>query len=210
MNASDEIWRQRLWVWLPALLFFVANLVAVSIYQLGYAGDVQSLERRYEERKSELSTAQAKRAQLERLIRQARLNSDHIVQLYDQRFSTRRRRLTEITAEVKGLAKKAGLEPRDIVYPEEEIEDFGLVKRSFVFSVEGDYLELRRFINLLELSDSFLTLEDVNLTGDDKQGDQSELQISLTLSTLFAKEGAATDTAGLSTGAATPQGRGEP
>src|SRR5262249_7156107 len=37
-------------------------------------------------------------------------------------------------------------------------------KRSFVFEVDGTYLDLRKFINLLELSDSFLTLEAVSLS----------------------------------------------
>ena len=68
-----------------------------------------------------------------------------------------------MTAEVKDLAKRAGLAPRSITYPEEQIQQYGLIKRSFIFSVEGTYADLRTFINLLELSDSFLTLEDASL-----------------------------------------------
>ena len=181
----EEIWRQRLWVWLPALLFFLANLAAFTVYRLGYAGDVQSLERAYDERRQELARVEADRARLEGLIRQARLNHQRIVQLYDQRFATRRERLTPITNEVKKLARQAGLEPLSLSYPEEKIEDFGLIKRSVSFGVEGDYQELRQFINLLELSDFFLTLEEVNLTGG---GEGPELRINLTLSTLFAAE----------------------
>jgi len=92
-----------------------------------------------------------------------------------------------VTAEVLSLARRAGLEPEVLAYPEQEIEDYGLIKRSFVFSVSGTYLELRKFVNLLELSDSFLTLEDASMTQDPKG---SELRMSLRLSTLFAKEGA--------------------
>jgi type IV pilus assembly protein PilO len=195
MNGGGDIWRQRLWVWLPAALFFAANLVAFGVYRLGYAGDVQSLERSLKERQEELHKVEASRAERLRLIGGARRNRELITRLYDERFSTRRRRLTEITAEVKKLARQAGLEPRELSYPEEAIEDFGLVKRSFVFGVNGDYLELRKFINLLELSDYFLTLEEVTLSGGG-EGEGSELHINLRLSTLFAREEAADATPG--------------
>jgi Tfp pilus assembly protein PilO len=186
MNG-EQIWRQRLWVWLPAAVFFLANVVAFGVYRLGYAGDVQSLERSFDDRRAELSDVEGRRREIERLIGGARLNRQRITQLYEERFSTRRRRLTGVTAEVKKLATQAGLEPRDLTYPEETIEDYGLVKRSFVFGVEGTYLELRKFVNLLEVTDSFLTLEEVNLTGG---SEGPELHISLSLSTLFSREDA--------------------
>ena len=53
--------------------------------------------------------------------------------------------------------------------------------------MDGTYLELRKFINLLELSDSFLTLEEVTLAGETR-GEGPELNIRLSLSTLFASE----------------------
>ena len=54
--------------------------------------------------------------------------------------------------------------PRALNYPEEQIQQYGLIKRSFIFNVDGTYTDLRKFINLLELSDSFLTLESAGLT----------------------------------------------
>ncbi len=61
--------------------------------------------------------------------------------------------------------------PRSITYPEEQIQQYGLIKRSFIFSVEGTYADLRKFINLLELSDSFLTLEDASLAEEGARHD---------------------------------------
>lgn len=188
--SAESIWRQRLWVWLPALLFFLANAGACSVYQLGYAGRVESLERAIEEQQDARARAGGERAARQDLVDRARLARQRVAALYDQRFSTRALRLTEITAEVKNLARQAGMVPRTISYPEQSIQDFGLVKRSFVFAVEGTYLELRQFVNLLELSSSFLTLEEVTLTERKGEG----LSIQLRLSTLFAvdpAEGAA-------------------
>jgi len=192
MTSLAEIWKQRLWVWLPALLFFLANLTAFAVYELGYAGNVETLSRTFEDQSKELKEIQAKGVEKERLLDRARANREAIKALYGDRFSTRSQRLTEITAEIKSLAAKAGLAPKSMSYPEQQIEDYGLTKRSFVFSVEGTYLDLRRFLNLLELSESFVTVENVAL--NEGSGKGPELHINVTLSTLFAKE---PETAGL-------------
>jgi type IV pilus assembly protein PilO len=188
------MWRLRLWVWLPALLFFLANATAYVVYRFGFADRVQSLETSLEDTRKSLEQEAPERARLERLIERSRRNDEDIRRLYDERFSTRSQRLTRITAEVKQLARTAGLNPLSINYGEEKIEDYGLVKRSFAFSVDGTYLELRKFINLLELSESFLTLEEVTLASDEG-GQGPELHIRLILSTLFAGEGGSAATA---------------
>ena len=187
MRDQSEIWRLRLWIWLPALLFFLANAVAFSVYRFGYANRVESLEADLGEAKEQLQPQSLRRRELERLIQRAGIAETSVRQLYDERFSTRSERLTRVTAEVKSLARKAGLNPRTLSYPEEVIEDYGLVKRSFVFAVEGTYLELRQFINLMELSDSFLTLEAVALSGGSGETGP-ELRMSLQISTLFSQE----------------------
>lgn len=182
----SEIWRLRLWVWVPALLFFLANATAYVVYRFGFADRVASLETSLEETQKELDSLKPRRTRVERLIERSRRNDVEIDSLYDERFSTRSERLTRITAEVKRLARTAGLDPLQITYPEERIEEFGLIKRSFSFPVEGNYLELRKLMNLLELSDSFVTLEEVTLAGEADQG--PELNIRLLISTLFARE----------------------
>jgi type IV pilus assembly protein PilO len=188
MRDQSEIWRQRAWIWVPALLFFLANAVAFSVYRFGYAGQVQSLESDLDSvREQQLRPLEQKRTVLERRLQRARAAETEVQRLYLDRFSTRSQRLTRATDEVKHLARQAGLNPKAISYPQQEIEDYGLVKRSFIFSVEGTYAELRQFLNLLELTDSFLTLEAVTLS-EETRDEGPELQMNLTLSTLFARE----------------------
>ena len=187
MKDQSEIWRQRLWIWLPALLFFLANATAFTIYRLGYAGQVQSLEASLEEVDKQLAPETQQSRILEQRLQKARSTEVAVRDLYEDVFATRSERLTRVTTEVRSLARKAGLNPRTISYPQDDLEDYGLVKRSFVFSVDGTYVELRQFINLLELTDSFLTLESITLS--EEGGDEGpELRMSLTLSTLFAEE----------------------
>jgi type IV pilus assembly protein PilO len=212
MRPPAEIWRQRLWVWLPAALFFLVNATAFAVYRFGYADRVAGLRDELKSQRAAEKSEEAKRRQHEGLLQLATINRQRIEQLYSESFSTRRRRLTGVTAEVISLAGKAGLAPRALNYPEQEIQGYNLIKRSFIFSVDGTYLDLRKFINLLELSDSFLTLEGVSLSeggarragpevqappgapaaarGAAASGSSSELHISLRLSTLFAKDDA--------------------
>lgn len=183
MTGLGEIWRQRVWLWVPALLFFLANATAYSIYRFGFADRVAGLQEDMEETQKQLEPLEQRGRHLQRLIQRAEANRRLVRQIYDDRFSTRSRRLTNISAEVERLARQAGLDPRSLTSPERDVAELGLIKRSFIFTVDGTYVELRRFINLLELSPSFLTLEEVRLGG----GEGEELQISLRLSTLFAR-----------------------
>jgi type IV pilus assembly protein PilO len=164
IGAHANVWRQRLGVWVPALAFLAINCIGLLVYALAYSDRVRTLELDVHDQGQQLAVARAEQQQRVDLLRQAKVNRERIRQLYGEHFSTRRRRLTGVTAEVQDLAMRAGLVPRAITYPEEQIQQYGLIKRSFVFSVDGTYADLRKFINLLELSDSFLTLEDIALT----------------------------------------------
>ena len=196
MRLRGEIWRQRLWVWVPALLFFLANAGAFAVYKLGYAGRVESLQETLDGQARKLQDLTAQQRNVEAMLARVRTNEQQVEQLFSDRLSSRSRRLTGITAEVKELAQRSGLVPRTLSYPEEDIEEFGLIKRSFVFSVEGTYVELRRFVNLLEVSRSFLSLDEVTVSGT---SEGTELRIDLALSTLFAQD---TEDAGASSKAA--------
>jgi type IV pilus assembly protein PilO len=187
-SGIHRIWRQRTWVWAPALAFFVLNLALFSAYRMVYSGQVENLRDRLASRMEQLEELEAEAAEAERLVESARTTREALAGLYENRLASERTRFTKVTAEVRELARRSGLEPSAMSYPTEEIEDYGLVKRYFTFSVSGTYVELRRFINLLELTPTFITLEQVSLSGDDNQGNQ--LRIRLTLSTLFAEEGA--------------------
>jgi Tfp pilus assembly protein PilO len=180
---SQSIWRRHLRGWLPPLLIFLIALGLLSFYRLAYAGEASAGGRQIERRAREVERLTEQRQRSEELVERLSANQQKIEQFRRQRLATEAERLTEVIAEVKELARRAGVEPSSIRYPEERLEQVGLIQRSIVFSVDGDYAGLRRFINFLELSDFFLTLEEVSLSG--RAGGSGELRISLQVSTLF-------------------------
>ena len=185
MRKSADLWRRHLGRWLPPLVICLVGLAILSTYGLVLASQASFREGRVERRRAELDLLESSRSALAESVESARMNQARIDEFYDSGLSTESQRVTQIIAEVKTLARRAGLEPTVISYPDESLRNYNLVKRSIVFAVEGTYVELRRFINFLELSEFFLTLEEIQL-GSGGQG--AELRINLKISTLFGEE----------------------
>lgn len=183
-----RVWSRRVGVWLPALVFFLLNVGALVVYQVVYADEAAVARDAVESARGRNEELSADRLRLESYLGAIESTADGIEILYDNVLSTEDQRLTTVMREVRQLAREANLAPRQTTYPQEQLEDYGLRKRSFVFSVEGTYFDLRKLINSLELSSSFLTLEEVQLDGSDPNG---RLRISLKLSTLFSEPGEA-------------------
>lgn len=172
-------WRLRVWFWVGVGLC-VINAGLLSTYRGVYAGRFQALEdeiaevgnlrtrttREVARRESQVATVEATRSRVESLYREG--------------FATEQERVTDLIREVKELANRAGLRPGAISYPEERLEQYGLVEKSLVFTVEGDYSQLRRLITQLETTDTFVALESISLSEA-----TPNLRIDLRLSTLF-------------------------
>lgn len=186
MRSRGEAWRLRVWVWAPALVFFLVNAAGFIVYRLGYSGRVAALEGTLTRQEKDLRDLETQKKELQTQLTRVSINERQVRQLYIDRLATRSQRVTRFTSEVRSLASKAGLEPRAYSYPEEDIDDYGLIKRSSIFQVDGTYAELRQFLNFLEASRSFLTVEEIHLAG--ASGGGPELRIDIAISTLFARE----------------------
>ncbi|REJ81823.1 MAG: hypothetical protein DWQ36_05255 [Acidobacteria bacterium] len=182
MSRLLELLRERPWAWSVPLALLLLNLMLLSTYRALYSGRVTGLESQIESEREELAELSRLAEQVEAKVVGARQARDGIEDLYDDTFATEQERFTAIVREVRDLAVRAGLRPDAMSYPEQEIEEFGLYERSINFDVEGSYDALRRLINFIELSDSFLVLRrlGVNQTRD------QQVRISLSLSTLFS------------------------
>jgi|CXWL01.1.fsa_nt_gi Tfp pilus assembly protein PilO len=200
MNDSS-LWRRRLWVWLPALIFLVANVAVFSTYRLVYAGQAEALENRLAEREKELVKVEGRAQELDTLVLDARTNRQLLADLVGDRLSAERQRFTRLVGEIKQLATQSGLDPTQISYPGEEIVELGLTKRYITFNVVGTYPSLREFVRELETTRSFITLEQISLTEGDSSG---LLNITLRLSTFFARDPAAPGRATAASGEAAP------
>jgi Tfp pilus assembly protein PilO len=180
---NGQAWREHPWWWGPPLALLAVNLVLLVWFQAVYSGAARNVEQQLERRRAELASLAGVLSEQRDVVERVRTNREEVEAFYSVRLATSQERLTGILREVRRLAETAGLSPSAVNYPEDELEEFGLEKRGVTFGVEGSYVALRRFVNLLELSESFLTLEEVNLSGRATEG---VLRINLRLSTLFS------------------------
>lgn len=180
------LWRRELKLWLPPVLLLALAFGAWVVYRVRIADELESGRRSVARLEEELARVGEERRRLEEVAERAKRNQERLVEFYGERLGTQGERLTSILSEVRSLARRAGLDPHAFQYPDEPVEELGLVQRSIVFGVDGSWQELRRFIRLLEQSDSFLVLQEVSLSG---RARGEELRISLNLSTLFVQEG---------------------
>lgn len=185
MKSPFERWRRTLWVWIVPLAFCILNLLGIAVYRTAYAGDVEGLERRYLASVEELEGLRRQSAGIEAALEQIEEQRQGIEHLYDGYFQTEPERFTRAVAEVKRLAREAGLDPTAFSYPLEDLNQTDLVRRGIGFSVEGTYRQLRTFINFLELTDQFLTLNSITLSETGADSNNPRLNIRMKLSTIF-------------------------
>ncbi len=181
--------RNRPLTWGLPLALLVVNLLVFSFYQVAYAGKVEALRSRFESDNEDLRKLSAQRREIEDYLSRVRTGRGDIHSLYLDHFQTADQRLTATLEEIESLGSAAGLNPTAFTYPLEELEELKLREMGITFGVEGTYEQLRRFINLLELSDQFMILRSISLNRAGKTGSPNpRLSVSLSAATLFVTD----------------------
>ena len=184
MSRGLTLWWERRWVWLPAAIFVLLGIALLVGYELAFAGRLGIQAGALASRRRELDEVAASRAATEALVRRARATRAAIDELYDKRLGSEAARLTAVMLEVKHLARQAGLSGLETInYNDEEVNGLPLIKKSITFGAAGSYGELRAFINLLELSPAFMSLDEIRVSGGGDPGGRLRLQVRL--STMF-------------------------
>ncbi len=181
--SAYGLWQRRLWIWLPPAVALAAAILFLAYLGRGVRARGANLDSSLEAVGREHHEAKAKLEHLEKLAASALASRGQMDTLMEEKFSTESGRFTDLIREIKLLAEHAGLDPRDIGYPEEKLAEYGLVRRSFVFRVKGSYSNLRAFLYLLELSPSFVTVDQIEVS---ELSGARGLGVSLRLSTFFS------------------------
>lgn len=186
MRSSSEAWQRRLRSWVIPLVVCAVNVVGAMVYQVRFSGNVEALESVKEDALSDLAELASERRTTQTFLENADERRRMVKSLFEDHFATEEERLTDMIREAKRLARQAGLEPKTITYPEQDLAEGELTQRRMVFPVQGTYEQLRMFMNFLELTDQFLTLEGISLGGNIKTaGREPILSVRLELSTVF-------------------------
>ena len=185
MRRWVSLWSRRSRLWVPPLLFVLINLLLLGGHRWILLVRVTAQEQSLNSAEERLESLRTAREGFELSLDRAEVTRRLIDEIRGQEFETQSRRLTRMMGDIKALTRRANLSgPDNIAYSGDVLEEVGLLRKEIRFSVIGSYENLRRLINFIELSESFLILEEVRV----QESDGGTLKIGVTLSTLFELE----------------------
>jgi len=183
------IWREKRVMLTVLGVLLAANALFFFTYRVQYEARLSALDARMKEANARLQRARAKRTAAEQQLRSYDTVRRDLQTLYDQRWATQAERFTKLINEVKRLAAQSQLEPPGYSFSKTTDREAarsgeqGISVVGINFTVHGNYQQIRRLINLLELSNQFVIIDGITLGGGG--GSDSNLTLSLHLKTLF-------------------------
>ena len=182
------IWREKRIPLAILGVLLLANIVFFFTYRVQYQNRLQDLDVRLRASQDRLTQAQRMRETAQQQFDGYRKVQQDLQTLYNQRWSTQTARFTSLIVEVKRLVVASHLVlPRSSAFSHADAhtsKETGMIDTAVVgisFTVQGSYEQVRRLINLLELSDQFVIIDGISLAG----GNDKILTLNLRLKTLF-------------------------
>jgi len=188
------IWREKRILLLFLAVLLIGNIVFFLTYRVQYQSRLDAMDERLAQAEGQLTKTRQARAVSEAKVQAYKRVEGDIAQVFNEHWSTRPRRLTLLIGEVKRLADASNAIPRTYSFgANDEVKGantrgrdvaLGANEVSIDFSVDASYDQIRRMINLLELSQQFIIIDGVSLSA----GDENKLNLTLKLKTVFRDE----------------------
>jgi hypothetical protein len=186
------IWKEKRVLLIVLALLLAANAAFFLTYRVQYQTRLDDLDGRLEQAEAQLLNARNLRLRAERNVSSYATVEANVKTVFEQHWSTRQERLTALIGEIKRLGEASGLIPSSYSFDQRttqatvgldrtRAETIGASEVGMSFGVRGTYAQVRRLINLLELSRQFVIIDEVALRTSDDQS----LSLSLHIKTLF-------------------------
>jgi hypothetical protein len=153
--------RRKLQIAIAAMV--MADLIAVAVLFSPLVGSAESRRVTMSELSAELQKKTRDLQPLKGSDQKIILAKGQITQFYQDRFAARD---SELTAELGKLASANGVRILQAKYKQEDPTGAGIVPTEIEGNFSGDYLQLVRFINALERSKQFFTVDSISLAGE--------------------------------------------
>lgn len=188
------IWREKRWLLIVLGVLLAANTLFFFTYRVQYQSRLDALDERMADAERQLLQARASRVRAETTLQSYHQVERDVVVVFDEHWSTEEARLTRLIAEVKRLAVASSLIPASYRFDKADAGSVTAVQKGkpnlgasevgMSFGVQGNYDQVRRLVNLLELSPQFVIIDRISL----RTSDQDLLTLELHLKTLFRED----------------------
>jgi Tfp pilus assembly protein PilO len=153
--------RRQLKIAIGAML--AADLIAIGVLVSPLVGSPDSRQLQINQLRADLTKKNREVEPLRNVDKKLVLAKDQIKTFHKDRFAAKD---SDLTNELGKLATQNGVRIQQAKYKEEEPETSGVIPVAIEGSFSGDYLQLVRFINTLERSKMFITVDSVDLAGE--------------------------------------------
>jgi len=162
--------RQKLKIAIGAMV--AADLIALGLLVSPLVGSADSRRMQLSQLSAELQRKTRDVQPLRHIDKKIVLAKDQIGVFYKDRFASRDSALAN---ELGKIASENGVRILQARYKLEDMETSGIVPVAIQGSFAGDYLQLVRFINALERSKMFFTVDSVDLASEGTGGVHLEI-----------------------------------
>jgi Tfp pilus assembly protein PilO len=153
--------RRKLKIAIAAMV--AADVIAIAVLFSPLVGSADSRRLQLNLLKAELTKKNREVEPLRGMDKKIILAKDQIGDFYKQRFAATD---SDLTKELGKLSSQNGVRIQGVRYKQEDQEGSGIVPVDIEGTFSGDYLQLVRFINTLERSKLFFTVDGVELGGE--------------------------------------------
>jgi Tfp pilus assembly protein PilO len=153
--------RRKLTIAVAAMV--IVDIVAAGILFSPLVGSADSRREQIRQLTAEFARKTHDVQPLHDMPKKMNVAKGQIDDFYKDRFAQKD---SELTTELGKLAAENGIRIQQAKYTEEDPETSGIVPVAIEGSFSGDYLQLVRFINTLERSKMFFTVDSVDLAGE--------------------------------------------
>jgi Tfp pilus assembly protein PilO len=141
----------------------VVDVVAAGLLFSPLLGSTDSRQLQLNQMRAEYTQKSRDTEPLRGMDHKLVLAKGQIDDFYKDRFANRD---SDLTTELGKLAAQNGIHIQTAKYKEEDPETSGIIPVSIEGSFSGDYLQLVRFINTVERSKMFFTVDSVDLASE--------------------------------------------
>ncbi len=166
----------------------VLNFIVFVLIVVPEKQKISSLQEEYSEQRHKIQEEKKSLRDLESRLSSLQKADADLKRIFKEVLSSKTQGVTEIREELEELAGTLGVDRSNVDYRYELMPDLGL--RRFVLSVpvEGNYRDIRHFINEIERSSHFLILDRVDLSTERETQSGESLILSFQLSTYLTDE----------------------
>lgn len=184
MRRLPDLRENRILIMLGLLLWLGLNLAWLFLVNMPRSQGLASADERVQSLRRETSLRDREVRELRHAVDRIR-NREHTLELFfDQVLADKSKRMVPIQRELREIAIRHRIDPKQISYthvPVEDAED--MVRFGASFPLRGGYQALRLFIRDIERSENFLIIESIDLTTSREGG--ALLALNIQVSTMF-------------------------